>query len=100
MNTSPDRLDPQTHARIFTENIAPKSGLFEASSQVKPKAIILGGQPGAGKGGLVKAAKTELAFDVVPIDPEVLREYHPDIVTLYPDLSPPVSGPIVPPKTR
>jgi predicted ABC-type ATPase len=77
VNTSVDTLDPETHARIFAKEIVPESGLLEASSQVRPKAIILGGQPGAGKGGLVRAARAELSGDVVIIDPDEMRKYHP-----------------------
>ena len=81
MNASADQLDPQTHARIFSDEVIPESRLSEVSSQVRPKAIILGGQPGAGKGGLADAAKNELRGDVVTIDPDALRKYHPPTAT-------------------
>lgn len=79
MNATLDRLDADTHARILEGGIIPKSGINEALSHERPKAIILGGQPGAGKGGLVRTTKAELAFDVVPIDPDALRDFHPDV---------------------
>lgn len=82
MNTHVDRLDPETHARIFAEKVIPESGLNESQSHARPKAIILGGQPGAGKGGLAKAAERELLDDVVKIDPDGLREFHPRIKEL------------------
>ncbi|HEL4238242.1 TPA: zeta toxin family protein [Stenotrophomonas maltophilia] len=43
-----------------------------------PRAIVLAGQPGAGKGGLVKAVEIELSDDVVKVDPDELRGAHPD----------------------
>ncbi|RMH89101.1 hypothetical protein EBB59_10940 [Lysobacter pythonis] len=93
MSASEDRLDSETHARVFSDSVIPESEFNTALSHDRPKAIILGGQPGAGKGGLTRAANVELSGDVVTIDPNALRKYHPDIVTLYPDLShPPYLG--------
>ncbi|MFG6086115.1 zeta toxin family protein [Stenotrophomonas indicatrix] len=43
-----------------------------------PRAIILAGQPGAGKGGLVRAVEFEFSDDVVKVDPDELRGAHPD----------------------
>lgn len=76
MNLTNDRLDSETHARIFADKVIPGSGLNEALSHERPKAIILGGQPGAGKGGLAQAAKNQLSGDIVVIDPDELRDYH------------------------
>ncbi|NYE27384.1 outer membrane lipoprotein SlyB [Rhodanobacter sp. K2T2] len=78
MNASADQLDSETHARIFEEKIAPQS-LLQKTSYEHPKAIILGGQPGSGKGGLARAADNELANTAVTIDPDALREYHPNL---------------------
>ncbi len=79
MNTPRDHLDPEAHARLFASEVVPGSGLNDALSHERPKAIILGGQPGSGKGGLAQAAKNELANDVVVIDPDELRNYHPSV---------------------
>ncbi len=76
MTNPSDRLDPEEHARIFAEKVVPNSGLNEALSHERPKAIILGGQPGAGKGNLMRAAEAELHGDVVKIDPDAQRENH------------------------
>ncbi|RMH89100.1 hypothetical protein EBB59_10930 [Lysobacter pythonis] len=76
MSTPTDRLDPELHARVFEEQIVPKSLLSQKGSHEHPKAIILGGQPGAGKGGLARSAELELRDDIVKIDPDALREYH------------------------
>nr|WP_235578081.1 zeta toxin family protein [Pseudoxanthomonas sp. Root630] len=64
---------------MLTEEILPESRLLQKSSSERPKAIILGGQSGAGKGGLAKAAERELLDDVVRIDPDKLRDFHPDV---------------------
>lgn len=72
MNASTDQLDSETHARIFEEKIA-SPRLLQKASYEHPKAIILGGQPGSGKGGLARAANNELADTAVTIDPDNLR---------------------------
>jgi hypothetical protein len=41
MNDSTDRLDAETHAKRLAEQVIPDSGLNEALSHEKPKAIIL-----------------------------------------------------------
>lgn len=79
MNGSEHALDNKTHDRIFREVIVPNSGLNETSPQVKPRAIILAGQPGAGKGNLERVARSELRYDVVTIDPDALRDGHTDV---------------------
>jgi hypothetical protein len=79
MNPDDGSLNQTIHARILLEEVIPDSGLNKASSHAKPRAIILAGQPGAGKGGLVRTAESELSFDVVKIDPDELRKYHPDV---------------------
>ena len=60
MNASDSRLDLETHARIFASEVEPRSGISEALSHDKPKAVILGGQPGAGKGGLARASASAM----------------------------------------
>ena len=82
MTTGDGQLDAATHARVFSEKVIPKSGLLEASTQSRPVAIILAGQPGAGKGGLAAAAQEQLSYDVVKIDPDELRRYHPEVQRL------------------
>ncbi len=82
MSGYPDKIDDEAHARIFSENIIPNSGLNDANAHFKPRAIILAGQPGAGKGRLAKAAALELQGDVVPVDPDELRKFHPQVEAL------------------
>jgi Uncharacterized protein conserved in bacteria len=73
------KLPVDEHERIFNEEIVPKIGLSEKSSPEHPKAVILAGQPGAGKGGLAKMAERELSGNVVKIDPDELRDFHPHV---------------------
>ncbi|MBO9859236.1 zeta toxin family protein [Xanthomonas sp. A1809] len=56
--------------------------MFQKTSFDHPNAIILAGQPGAGKGGLAKVAQLELSGDVVKIDPDELRDFHPQVKAL------------------
>lgn len=79
MSIKPDTLEKDEHARILREHVIPESGMADATSQQHPKAVILAGQPGAGKGSLASAAGRELNGDVVSIDPEDLRRYHPEV---------------------
>ena len=71
-------LAPQAHAQVFAEKVLPHSGLDSTTPQEHPKAIVLAGQPGAGKSGVAGAAIRELAGDAIPIDPDALREMHRD----------------------
>ncbi|MGO1002760.1 zeta toxin family protein [Lysobacter sp. CA196] len=76
MSDNPDKLNKETHKHIFLEKIVPESNLNSTNAQERPKAIVLAGQPGAGKGGLGRAAAFEFKGDVVQIDPDELRKYH------------------------
>lgn len=79
MNATSEGLDSETRARIFAEEIVPNSKLLQKVSHEHPKAIILGGQPGAGKGSLARAARDEFAGDVVIVDPDALRDFNPRV---------------------
>ncbi|HEX7642729.1 MAG TPA: zeta toxin family protein [Burkholderiaceae bacterium] len=76
------RLDQATHERIYTDEVLPESGFFKTTAQAHPKAVVLAGQPGAGKGGLAKAAQREFKGDGIIIDFDKNRGYHPDIDNL------------------
>jgi len=78
MSGSQDRLSKEEHARILREKVIPEANLEGLTSQERPKAIILAGQPGAGKGSLKTAVELELSDDVAAIDPDELRRHHPD----------------------
>jgi hypothetical protein len=77
MSSTADQLSREEHARILREQVLPASNFDSLTSHERPKAIILAGQPGAGKGGLGRTAEAELLHDVASIDPDALRRYHP-----------------------
>ena len=76
------KLDPEAHRRVFTVNVLPDSYVPKTTPQAHPHAIVLAGQPGAGKGNLVGAAQREFSYNIVPIDPDAQREHHPDFKKL------------------
>lgn len=78
MDTRHPRLSPEEHSARLRDVILPESRLDQVTSQLMPRAIVLAGQPGAGKGGLVTAVEFELSDDVVKVDPDELRGAHPD----------------------
>lgn len=79
MSSENDVLSAQEHARIFRERILDESALSTATSQERPRVIILAGQPGAGKGGLARSAELEFRGDAVTVDPDALRDFHPQV---------------------
>ena len=81
MSRDQEPLDSTKHEEILKKKILTAPEFTNVTQQSSPKAIILAGQPGAGKGGLKGAAKIELQYDVVPIDPDELRKHHPDVDT-------------------
>lgn len=74
-----DELPKDVHDRIFRERILTSPNFAAATSHERPTLIILGGQPGAGKGGLARDARIELNKDVVIVDPDELRDNHPNV---------------------
>lgn len=78
MSEDKDRLSPEQNARILKDQVIPDFIPESVRSHERPRAIILGGQPGAGKGGLARDAQREMANDAVMVDPDELRRYHPD----------------------
>ncbi len=82
MAESTSRLDAATHARVLQERILPASGLDVATAQDSPRAIVLAGQPGAGKSSLLDAAREDLRQNVVSIDADEFRSYYPGISRL------------------
>lgn len=49
-----------------------------STSVDRPVAVILAGQPGAGKSGVTQRVKDSLDNNVVVVDPDKLRKFHPD----------------------
>ncbi|TGW17294.1 toxin [Stenotrophomonas maltophilia] len=77
------QLPVDVHQRVLRETIIPESGLSHHTSQSTPKAILLAGQPGAGKGTLKDISRAELGGNVVVVDPDELRDAYPDVERLY-----------------
>lgn len=77
MANESDELPQEVRDRIFQEKILTDPNFANATPQERPKAIILGGQPGAGKGTLAERTRIELDGDAVTIDPDALREQDP-----------------------
>ena len=77
--SAPDwSLTAEAHAQVFRDNVLPESGLDITNPQDRPRAIVLAGQPGAGKSGVAGSATRELAGVFIPIDPDALRGMHRD----------------------
>lgn len=71
------------HDRILRNQILQDAKYTQVTGgHARPKAIILAGQPGAGKGGLARTALSEMDGDAAVIDPDDLRSAHPDARTL------------------
>lgn len=79
MANESDQLPKESHDRILREEILTQRNFIDATPQDRPKAIILAGQPGAGKGTLGGRAEIELGNNVVTVDPDALRDYHPSV---------------------
>lgn len=79
MSEPTDRLSKEDLERTLQEKVLPKSRLDELTSHETPKAIVLAGQPGAGKGALVRMAREEFRGDILVIDPDEQRERLPGV---------------------
>lgn len=71
------KLDAELHKKIFDEQIV--TVLNHVESQAKPRAIILAGQPGAGKGNVAAAALREFGQQAVVVDPDQMRDFYPGV---------------------
>jgi len=76
------KLSAEQHDRLYRK--IERDYLPRAQPQDDPRAIITGGQPGAGKSGITSSAQAELAADggYVLIDADKLRPRHPDYFRL------------------
>ena len=72
------RLSPEQHERIFQRRIVPQLTAHARAVEL-PRAIILGGQPGAGKSALQSVIEREFAAvgGVLAIIGDDLRAFHP-----------------------
>jgi len=73
------KLPEDLHEQVFREKIVPASGLNEHTSQTRPRAIILAGQPGAGKTRLKDVSREDLLKNAIVVDPDDLRDFYPDL---------------------
>lgn len=74
------RLSTVEHGLIF-EDIA-RNALVASKPVQHPTAIILGGQPGAGKSAFSSYAARELGGNAIKVDADELRKYHPHYLKL------------------
>ena len=77
-------LDPAEHRRIFLERIVPQE-FEDAVPSLTPAVVLMGGQPGSGKSGLLDEATAYLSTSQAPavqIVGDDLRDYHPDFKRL------------------
>ncbi|GAA4795639.1 zeta toxin family protein [Lysobacter hankyongensis] len=79
MSDAENALGKEELERLLREKVIPKSRLDELASHDKPKAIVLAGQPGAGKNSLARAAEREFGDDILVIDPDEQRERIPGV---------------------
>lgn len=79
MNEFKAELSKEESRRLLHEVVIPDSGLDALTTHEKPRAIVLAGQPGAGKGTLMGAARPEFNGDILVIDPDELRDALPGI---------------------
>ncbi len=79
MSMAPTKLLPDEHKRVFDKVIVPESGIDDLEVTKPPRAIILAGQPGAGKGGLAEMAMRELKENAIIIDTDGYRDAHPEV---------------------
>lgn len=64
-------------ARIFRTRVLPESRLHELVTQKHPHAVILAGQPGAGKSGIKSAVVDEFDSNLLPVDTDDQRRFVP-----------------------
>jgi len=67
------KIDPAQHQQLLKDKILQHPDYLDALSQERPRAIITAGQPGAGKGEIVRMAEVELGGNVVTVDPDELE---------------------------
>nr|WP_229653856.1 zeta toxin family protein [Pseudomonas syringae]QOU99734.1 hypothetical protein [Pseudomonas syringae pv. actinidiae] len=74
------RLSPAEHDAIF-DDIALFS-LTNTKPVNHPTAVLLGGQPGAGKAGLSSRVMDEFGGNTIKVDADELRKHHPQYLQL------------------
>ncbi|QWP74968.1 zeta toxin family protein [Lysobacter sp. K5869] len=77
-------LDDKTHKEEFERRVLPSVNYDSIPSVPEgqnPTAIILAGQPGAGKSGVAERAKQDLGggMNAIVVDPDAMRDFHPKV---------------------
>ncbi len=84
-NTSMDKneveITPELLKEVWDKEIL-KYNQFASPNQKSPQGFVLGGQPGAGKASLTARAKTKLNRNILEINGDNYRKYHPDFKIL------------------
>jgi Zeta toxin len=75
MSNNNEALPKADHDKILTDSVLRREDLTGSTSVEQPRAIILAGQPGAGKGGLKERARIELDGNVVPMAHGQMRRH-------------------------
>jgi predicted ABC-type ATPase len=78
MSGKDGRLGKEEHNRIYRELVFPNAELDSYTPQERPVAVVLAGQPGAGKGSLKRAVEAEFDHDIFVVDPDEQRALHPE----------------------
>jgi len=78
-------FDSQRNKEIYKTEILPSKHLDGLKSHDVPTAIILAGQPGAGKGGVARLSLNDLNKDALIIDLDELRDHYPGVNQLRRD---------------
>ncbi|WP_435298968.1 zeta toxin family protein [Timonella sp. A28] len=97
-----EKLTPQELRRIFEADVRPYiDGLRGGVSAQPPRFVSVGGQPGAGKGRILKDAHRSIPGSA-PVNGDNLRRFHPDYARLMredplrmPEVTASASGPWV-----
>lgn len=75
-------LSAEENQRIYAQDI--RDFIFSKATPIdKPMAIIVGGQPGAGKSNILDLSRVDLNKNAAIINGDDLRQFHPMDKTLY-----------------
>lgn len=72
-------FDSERNRKIYAAEVLPSKHLDGLKPHDPPTAIILAGQPGAGKGGIARQSLKDLGNDVLIIDLDELRDHYPGV---------------------
>ncbi|MFT4050619.1 MAG: zeta toxin family protein [Microbacterium sp.] len=73
---NPDELRARFEQRVIPDYIEPQRGGARGSASSPPRFVSVGGQPGAGKGGVLADMRRQMPGAVV-VNGDELRQFHP-----------------------